>query len=111
MWPPARARRVGGARTGCCYRAVRARAGEAEAKGWIDKAIYSSDGKNIGEVAAFARDAGGNVTEMHGDVGGFLGLGETRVRFMPKDFRLATDRVTWNLSSDQVKALPHLPKK
>lgn len=83
---------------------------EAEAKAWIDKVIYSSDGKNVGEVAAFARDGSGNVTEMHGDVGGFLGLGETRVKFMPADFKLATDRVTLNLTAEQVKALPHLPK-
>ncbi len=51
--------------------------------------VYSSDGTNLGEVAAFARDSSGNITEMHADVGGFLGMGETRVRLMPSDFRLA----------------------
>ena len=83
---------------------------DAEAKAWIDKTVYSSDGKNVGEVAAFARDASGKVTEMHADVGGFLGLGETRVRLMPGDFTLSNDRVVLNLSSDAVKSLPHLPK-
>lgn len=83
---------------------------DAEAKAWIDKAVYSSDGKNVGEVAAFARDSNGKVTEMHADVGGFLGLGETRVRLMPGEYTLANDRVVLNLSSDAVKALPHLPK-
>ncbi len=29
---------------------------DAQAKAWIDKVVYSSDGKNLGEVAAFARE-------------------------------------------------------
>lgn len=83
---------------------------DAEAKAWIDKTVYSSDGKNVGEVSAFARDSSGKVTEMHADVGGFLGLGETRVRLMPGEFTLSNDRVVLNLSSDAVKSLPHIPK-
>ena len=83
---------------------------EEEAKKWIDKTVYSSDNQNVGEVAAFNRDSSGKVTEMHADVGGFLGLGETRVRLMPGEFTLSNDRVVLNLSSDAVKSLPHIPK-
>jgi hypothetical protein len=83
---------------------------DLEAKSWIDKAVYSSDGKELGEVAAFARDSSGKVTEMHADVGGFLGLGETRVRVMPAQMKLMSDRVVLSVTSDQAKTLPKIPK-
>jgi hypothetical protein len=79
---------------------------DAEAKAWVDKAVYSSDDKNVGEVAAVQRDASGKVTEMQADVGGFLGLGSTRVRIMPSQFKLSGDRVVLNLTAEQVKQLP-----
>ncbi len=81
-----------------------------QAKAWINKVVYSSDNKNLGEVAAFSRDASGKVSEMHADIGGFLGLGETRVRLMPNQFKLDTDRVVLNMTAEQVKTLPPLPK-
>jgi hypothetical protein len=45
-----------------------------------NKVVWSSDQKNIGEVADVVRDSSGRITEMHADIGGFLGFGETRVR-------------------------------
>ena len=39
-----------------------------QAKSWIDKVVYDSDGKKLGEVAAFARDGSSKVTEMHADM-------------------------------------------
>lgn len=83
---------------------------EDEAKKWIDKTVYSSDNKNVGEVAAFARDGSGKVTELHADVGGFLGIGERRVKLMPNQFSLQGDRVVLNVTSDEVKAMPAIPK-
>ncbi|MGQ0457027.1 MAG: PRC-barrel domain-containing protein [Hyphomicrobium sp.] len=77
-----------------------------EAKSWIDKVVYSSDEKNVGEVSAIERDASGNVKELHADIGGFLGLGETRVRLTPDQFKLVGDRVVLNLTSDSAKTLP-----
>lgn len=82
-----------------------------QAKAWVSKVVYSSDNKNLGEVAAFARDASGKVTEMHADIGGFLGLGESRIRLMPNQFKLDTDRVVLNITAEQAKALPHIAKK
>ena len=84
---------------------------EEQARAWIDKIVYSSDGKNLGEVAAFARDASGKVTELHADVGGFLGIGETRVRLLPTQFRLDRDAVVISMTAEQAKTLPQLPKK
>ena len=81
-----------------------------EAKKWIDKTVYSSDGKNVGEVAQILRDNTGHVTELHADIGGFLGIGETRVKLLPSEFKLGSDRVVLNLSSEDAKKLPHLPK-
>lgn len=79
---------------------------DAQAKNWVDKRVYSSDGRDIGEVVSFTRDAAGNVTDMHADIGGFLGIGETRVRVMPGQFSLSGDRVMLNLTAEQAKALP-----
>ncbi len=83
---------------------------DAQASEWVDKTVYSSDAKNVGEVAAIQRDTSGKVTEMHADIGGFLGLGETRVRLMPSQFKLENDRIVLNLNSEQVRALPKIAK-
>ncbi len=77
-----------------------------QAKAWIDKVVYSSDDKNLGEVANMKRDAAGHVTELHADIGGFLGLGETRVRLSPDQFKLTGDRVVLNVTAEQAKTLP-----
>ena len=81
-----------------------------EAQTWINKPVYSSDDKKIGEVAAFARSPDDTVTEMHADIGGILGLGETRVRLMPAQFKLQGDRVVLNVTSAQAKDLPKITK-
>ena len=83
---------------------------DEKAKTWIDKAVYSSDGKNVGEIAAFERDASGKVTEMHADIGGFLGLGQTRVRLMPSEFKLMDDRAVLSITAEQAKTLPKVQK-
>jgi hypothetical protein len=79
---------------------------DEQAKGWIDKVVYDSNGKKFGEVAAFARDGSGKVTEMHADIGGFLGMGQTRVRVMPSQFKLIDDRAVLSITAEQAKALP-----
>jgi hypothetical protein len=79
---------------------------EEQARSWIDKVVYSSDDKSLGDVAAIQRDSTGKVTELHADVGGFLGLGSTRVRVMPSQFKLEGDRVVLKLKADEIKSLP-----
>jgi hypothetical protein len=79
---------------------------EEQAKSWIDKRVYSSDGKELGEVAAFKRAADNAVLEMHIDIGGLLGIGETRVSVTPSQFKLQDDRVVLSLTEAQAKALP-----
>ena len=83
---------------------------EDQAKGWVDKVVYSSDNKNIGEVVEFKRGSDNKVTELHADLGGFLGMGETRVKLMPSEFKLDGERVVLNITEEQAKALPKLEK-
>ena len=45
--------------------------GSKPSDAWIGRAVYSSDGKHLGEVAGIAGD------QVLVDIGGFLGLGET----------------------------------
>jgi hypothetical protein len=81
-----------------------------EEKTWFDKPVYSSDGTKIGNVAAFARGTDNSISEMHADIGGFLGLGETRVRLMPAQFKLQGDRVVLAVTAAQAKDLPKVMK-
>ena len=84
---------------------------EQEVLKWLDKPVYSSDGKKIGEVAAFQRDAATNkVIGMHADIGGFLGLGQTRVKLTPAQFKLQGDRVVLDLTAAQTNDLPKAQK-
>jgi len=81
---------------------------EAEAQQWIDKSVYSSDEQNVGSVAVIERDASGRVTALQADVGGFLGIGTSRVKLMPSQFSLTGDRVMVNLTAEGVKQLPKM---
>jgi hypothetical protein len=83
---------------------------EAEAKELIDAKVLSSDGKNLGEVAAIQRDSEGRVTELHADIGGFLGMGQTRVRVMPSQFTISDKQVRLTMTAEQVNALPKIEK-
>jgi hypothetical protein len=83
---------------------------EAQASAWVKKAVFSSDGKNVGEVTALKLDASGKATELQAGIGGFLGMGETQVRLTPAQFKLDNDRVVLSLTAEQVKALPAMAK-
>jgi hypothetical protein len=47
---------------------------------------------------------------MHADIGGFLGLGETRINLTPAQFKLQSDRVVLSLTAEQAKELPAVKK-
>ncbi|MBY0225611.1 MAG: PRC-barrel domain-containing protein [Hyphomicrobium sp.] len=73
-----------------------------------NKVVWSSDQKNIGEVAEVVRDNSGRVTELHADIGGFLGFGETRVRISPGEFKIVNDRVELTRTEEQAENLPEV---
>jgi sporulation protein YlmC with PRC-barrel domain len=79
---------------------------EEQVKTLVGKPVYSNDGKNLGEVVAFARGDDNVVTEMHADIGGFLGLGETRVKVMPAQIQVESDRVIIDMTAAAAKDLP-----
>lgn len=81
---------------------------EEEARAWIAKPVYSSDGKKLGEVAVLLRTPDNRVTELHADIGGFLGLGEHRIRIAPAQFSLLSDRIVIDLTAAQAKELPKI---
>ncbi len=81
-----------------------------EAKAWVGKPVYSSDGENLGSVAALIRSDDGKVTELQADIGGFLGIGEHGISVTPAQFNLETDRVVLELTSEQAEALPKIAK-
>ena len=81
-----------------------------EAKEWVGKPVYSSDNEKIGYVAAFARAADNSVTEMHIDIGGVLGLGETRVKLTPAQFKMQGDRVVLDVTAADANDLPEATK-
>ena len=83
---------------------------EQEAKAWVGKPVYSSDGKNLGEVAAILRTADNRITELRADIGGFLGLGQHEVSVPAGRFHLQNDRVVLDLTAAQAKELPKVVK-
>ena len=82
---------------------------QAQAERWVGKTLYSSDGKNLGDIASIER-TGDKVTEVRADIGGFLGFGETRIRLMPNQVKFAGDSATTTLSQAEAKALPGIDK-
>jgi hypothetical protein len=79
---------------------------EQEGDSWIKKPVYSNDGKKIGAVVSFQRDANNKVIGMHADIGGYFGFGQSRVNLTPAQFKLQGDRVELDLTAAEVKALP-----
>ena len=83
---------------------------EQEAKAWVGRPVYSSDGKNIGEVAAILRTPVNKITELRANIGGFLGLGEHQIALPAAIFALHNDRVELNLPAAAAKELPKVAK-
>jgi hypothetical protein len=83
---------------------------DQEAKTWVGKHVYSSDGKKLGEVAAILRTADNKITELRADLGGFLGIGQHQIALPAARFALHNDRVVLDLTSAQAKELPKVAK-
>jgi hypothetical protein len=79
---------------------------QQEADDWIGKSVYSRDGEDLGDVAAFKRGDDNAVMEMHVDIGGFLGFGQHRISLTPEQFDLNDDRATLAMSSVEAGKLP-----
>ena len=72
---------------------------------WLGRAVHSSDGKYLGDVAALNED---DQHEFYVDLGGFLALGETRIIRISSDQLLAVndDRIVLRLTEREARSLP-----
>ncbi len=68
---------------------------------WIGRSVYSSDDKNLGEVAKLSG------SDIYADIGGLLGLGETRALIKADQIQdVREDRIVLKLSEAEAKNLP-----
>ena len=72
---------------------------------WLGRAVHSSDGKYLGDVAALNED---DQHEFYVDLGGFLALGETRIIRISSDQLLEVDddRIVLRLTEPEARSLP-----
>ena len=82
----------------------------ADDKALMAKSLYSSDDKNLGSIVAVNRDTHGKVTGLEADIGGFLGIGSSRVMLTPSQYHVNGDRVILDMTSTQAKSLPPVKK-
>ena len=71
---------------------------------WIGRSVESSDGQSLGQVSGLNED---DQNEFYVDLGGFLALGETRVRVSADEVReVKDDRIVLRLTEAEARNLP-----
>jgi len=71
---------------------------------WIGRSVESSDGKDLGQVSGLNED---DQNEFYVGLGGFLAIGETRVRVSSDEVReVNDDRVVLRLTEAEARNLP-----
>jgi hypothetical protein len=77
---------------------------------WVGRYLYSSDGKDLGKIAAVKQN--GSSGEILFDAGGFLGIGATRKSITSDQIQdVKNDRVVLRLSEADAKKLPAVEDK
>jgi hypothetical protein len=72
---------------------------------WVGRYVYSSDGKDLGKIAAVKSN--GSSSELLFDMGGFLGIGATRKSVTADQVQDAQkDRIVLRLSEAEAENLP-----
>lgn len=85
---------------------------EDDAKNWIGRAVYSSDGKKVGEIANLKRNPDNKVTELYADLGGFLGIGATHALISSDQIQeVKADGVVLKLTKAEAENLPAAVEK
>jgi sporulation protein YlmC with PRC-barrel domain len=77
---------------------------------FIGKDVYGMDGKKVGELDNLLIGPDGNVRAGVVEFGGFLGIGEHRVAVPWNELNVQGDRLTVNMTNDQIKAAPNWNK-
>lgn len=74
---------------------------------WIGRSVYSSDNQNLGEVAGLNPNPQSNVAEIFVDMGGLLGIGETRKLISADRIQdVQEDRIILKLTEAEADQLP-----
>jgi hypothetical protein len=68
--------------------------------------VFSSDNKNLGEVAEVTRGPDGKIESIQVAVGRWLGLGDRIVTITADDFERLADRIRLRLAGEEVRAMP-----
>jgi sporulation protein YlmC with PRC-barrel domain len=76
------------------------------AKDLIGKDVYGANGKEIGEINNLLVGPDNRVHAAVVEFGGFLGMGEHKVAVPWDQLNVTKDRVTANMTEDQIKAAP-----
>jgi hypothetical protein len=83
---------------------------QADGKAWVGKRVHNAEGDDMGEISGIMVGSDGNVEYFKTDIGGFLGIGETHVRVKPGQFKMRDDKLFLDMTEEQAKALPKVPK-
>ncbi len=77
-------------------------------KSWIGLKVETLDGESVGKVANVLPATGSVLEEVHADIGGFLGFGETRVKLMPAQLIKQDDKIIVSLTKEEIRKLPRI---
>jgi len=81
-----------------------------DTKGLMDKDVYGANGKKVGEINNLLVGPDNRVHAAVVEFGGFLGIGEHKVAIPWDQLNVTKDRVTVNMTEDQVKSAPRWDK-
>lgn len=81
-----------------------------DAKNLIGKNVYGADGNKVGEVNNLLVGADNRVHAAVVEFGGFLGIAAHKVAVPWDQLKVTQDRVTTDMTADQVKAAPQWDK-
>lgn len=77
---------------------------------FIGKDVYGANGKDVGNLENLLIDPNGQVRAAIVEFGGFLGIGQHKVAVPWDKLSVQGDRVTINMTEEQVKAMPRWNK-
>lgn len=80
--------------------------GQMQASEWKGLSVYGSDDQEIGEVASVQMGPDGTAQSLMVRTGQDLGLGERIVEIESGDFQKSGNRITLQMTSDEVKEMP-----
>ena len=76
----------------------------------IGKEVYGQNGNHVGEIRNLLIGPGNRVQAAVIEFGGFLGIGENQVAVDWDRLNIQPNRVTVNMTDDQIKSAPHWRK-